>query len=341
MCPTGVGRAAGRVALGTPPAAGLAATGTMVARDACVVAVATLVAFVLAGHIDVAERYLDWAAGHEHWQADEVPFTLLCLCGGVLWFAWRRACEARELRCRVQALSRHLLAVQEEERRHLARELHDELGQHCAAIRFEAQCLQRALAAGRAPAGAASPGDDVSARAGEPCSAGRLDASVAAIGSSATALHAELRRLLTRLRPAALDTLGLEAALDDLVANWQRTYGVAVERRIGALGTLPDGLAIGVFRVVQEALTNVARHAQAHCVVLQVVRDRESVAVDIRDDGRGFPAGGAPGGFGLTGMAERVAGLGGLLEIGEAAAGGVHIAVRIPVDGEAPGGECP
>lgn len=307
-------------------APGTAARGVSAAvRDTGVVALVTVLAFLLAGYVDIAEQYLDWAAAHERWQADEVPFTLLCLCGGVLWFAWRRAREARALRCRVQSLTRHLLVVQEEERRRLARELHDELGQHCAAIRFEARCLRQGLAAV----------DRALAR--------QLEASADAIGNSAAALHADLRRLLTRLRPVALDTLGLESALEDLIANWQRTYSIVVERRIGDLGALPDGVAIAIFRVVQEALTNIARHAQARRVAVQAVVEHDVIAVDIRDDGRGFPPDGPPGGygFGLTGMEERVAGFGGVLTLFGTAGGGVHVAVRIPVAGEVSGGGRP
>lgn len=317
---------------------GMPAGRVQAARDAALVLVVPVLAFMAASHIEVAERYLDWSAGHEHWQADEVPFTLLALCAGLLWFAWRRAREARALRRRVQALTRHLLAVQEEERRHLARELHDEMGQRCAAIRFEAQCLLQGVATLSGAADHASATRETAAgvpRAQLAAVGDRLTVSARAIGESAAALDGELRRLLARLRPAALDALGLEAALGNLLDGWQRTYRVPVERRIGTLGALPDPVAIGIFRVVQEALTNVARHAQARCVRVRVMREGEAVSLEIEDDGCGFPAGGPPGGYGcgLTGVSERVAGLGGRLAITGEPGAGVRIAACLPVRG--------
>lgn len=312
-------------------------------RDAGFVALATVLVFALAGHLEMAERYLEWASGHEHWQADEVPFTLLALCAGLAWFAWRRSREAMAMRGRVQALTRHLLAVQEEERRRLARDLHDEMGQRCAAIRFEAQCVLQGLAAleGGTDAGG-DPAGRLRGRSGDlPTVLGGLAASARAIGDSAAALHRELRRVLTCLRPAALDSLGLEAALGDLVGDWQRTYRIPVACRIGPLGSLPDGLAIGAFRLVQEALTNTARHACAHAVTLHVSRDGEALTIVVADDGQGFSAGRPAdrGGYGLAGMRERVAGLGGALSITGAPGAGVRIAARIPVGPIVEGGE--
>jgi two-component system sensor histidine kinase UhpB len=283
---------------------------TAVGRDLATVLGVAALAYGLAGRIELGELFADWALGHEHWQADELPFTLIVLCGGLVWFGWRRERErAREQR-RNQALARRLMQVQESERRHLARELHDEFGQHCAAMRFEAQCLQRLAAgegAGLAPAAL----------------------SAQAIAGSAEALQQGLRRLLRQLRPAALDTLGLDAALDELVRDWQAAHRIAVVREGRGAGPVGDRVGIAVFRIVQEALTNVARHARAAQVTFAVERGGNELRLEITDDGVGL--GRAAPGCGLTGMQERAVDLGGEFAVEAPPGGGTRVSVRLPL----------
>lgn len=282
-------------------------------RDLAIVAAVALAAFALASRHEIGEAFGTWAADNEHWQADELPFSLIALCAALVWFAWRRWCEVRALQQRNQALARHLLQAQENERRLLARDLHDELGQHCAAIRVEAECLLGGLR---------RPVPDLAA----------VSAGAAAVAGNAEALQREVRRMLRRLRPPALETLGLAAATGSLVDEWRRRHGIAASLSCDSLGVLPDEVATAAYRVVQEALTNVARHAQASAVRVSLRRAGDRLHIEVADDGVGFAgaAGSAAtsgGGFGLVGMAERIADFGGLLKLD----GGRGVSVRAEI----------
>lgn len=279
-------------------------------RDLLTVLALTASAYLLTGRFEFGERFATWALAQEHWQADELPFTLIALCAGLAWYGWRRErARARAQSCN-RKLARHLMQVQEAERRRLARELHDELGQHCAAMRFEAQCLQRLAHRD----GAALAPVAVSAQA---------------IGSSAEALQQGMRRLLRQLRPAALDALGLDAALDELVRDWKTAYHIDVVRRGRGAGPVGDAVGIAVFRVVQEALANVARHARASCVMMEIERRDDVLHVEITDDGVG--RGRAAPGFGLTGMAERAVDLGGVIVVDTPQGGGTRVGLTLPL----------
>ena len=284
-------------------------------RDLLVVLALTTVSYLLAGQVEFGELFADWALGHEHWQADELPFTLIVLCAGLVWYGSRRERERARMQQRNQMLARHLMQVQELERRRLARELHDEFGQHCAAMRFEAQCLQRLAAVPQSGLASAA-------------------VSAEAIAGSAEALQSGLRRLLRQLRPAALDSLGLDAAIDDLVRDWQSAHRVEVRRSGDGAGPVGDAVGIAVFRIVQEALTNVARHAGARSVEVYVGRDDGAgggLRVEVADDGVGLRN--AVPGFGLAGMQERAIDLGGRIEIAARTGGGTRVVLHLPTAG--------
>jgi two-component system sensor histidine kinase UhpB len=297
---------------GTPADQSAHATPSAGRRDLFAVLVVTGLSYLVAARIELGELFADWALGNEHWQADELPFTLIVLCTGLVWYGSRRERERARMQRRNRELARHLMQVQEIERRRLARELHDEFGQHCAAMRFEAQCLQRlaAVESGRLAEAAVS---------------------AQAIAGSAEALQQGLRRLLRQLRPAALDTLGLDAALDDLVRVWQATHRIAVRRAGSGAGPVGDAAGIAVYRIVQEALTNVARHARAQQVVVCVARIDGGLRVAVEDDGRGLE--GAAPGFGLTGMQERAIDLGGRVEVAARPGGGTCVVLHLPLAG--------
>ena len=294
----------GAVVTLTPPSIGR--------RDLLTVVVATATAYGLAASIELGEWFADWSLGHEYWQADELPFTLIVLCAGLLWYGWRRDRERAGVQRRNQELARHLMQVQEVERRRLARELHDEFGQHCAAIRIETECLQQGLQSGKSTI------DDAVA-------------SARVIAGSAEALQQGVRRLLRQLRPAALDTLGLDAALAELLRHWRLSHHLLVERRGHGAGVVDEVTAITVFRIVQEALTNVARHARASRVSLTVDRQGESLLVEVADNGAGFGA--AVAGFGMTGMSERASDLGGELRFLGGVDGGAVVRLSLPLSG--------
>ncbi|CAN5125731.1 hypothetical protein BH11PSE9_BH11PSE9_25070 [soil metagenome] len=278
------------------------------------------------------------------WQADEMPLSLTVLACGLAWYALRRRREIQaQLQLREQAeariadllahkreLAQQLISLQESERLALARELHDELGQSCTAIRVETAYLSnlcRASVASAASASAsASPGDDSADRAAMLASAARAD-------EAALGLYRLVRDMLSRLRPAHLDSLGLAAALQELCESWETRTAVRCSLQVeGDVEALGDTLDITIYRVVQEALTNVARHAQARSVRVTLTRESAaSLSLRVQDDGRGMDTARATHGLGLIGAVERAAAVGGELEVVSAPGQGVAILLRVPV----------
>jgi signal transduction histidine kinase len=220
----------------------------------------------------------------------------------------------REVTAERIALTKRLFEVQEEERRALARDLHDEFGQALTAATAFAASIE---------AGAGERQD--------------LAQDARAISRLARGMRATLRQALARLRAQELEELGLEASLARLVAGWNAQAGRGAAFRLdvsGDLAGLPGGVAIGVYRVAQECLTNAARHGRPREVRLSVARVAEGgggVALSVEDDGGGDASRmlAAPGG-GVLGMRERVAALGGSLTIAEAPSG-VRVAAYIPL----------
>ena len=303
-------------------------------RDLWVVAAATLASYLVATSLELHEVLSTGFQRFERWQADEILLVLLVCTGGLGWYAGRRRrdsqaelalrelAEARvgDLLARNRQLAQRLIALQENERRTLARELHDEFGQSCAALRAETAYLRHC---------AAAHGETLLA------SAQRADA-------AAQSLYLLVRDLLRRLRPADLDTLGLGGAVQALCESWQARTGIVCtftdEAGLDALG---DPLDITVYRVAQEALTNVARHACARWATVKLsLADNGDICLTVEDDGRGLPAGGVPtgadAGFGLLGASERAAAVGGRLRIDGPPGAGVRLALRMPSHGGAP-----
>jgi signal transduction histidine kinase len=194
----------------------------------------------------------------------------------------------RDAERRAQALSTRLLRVQEDERRALAQELHDQIGQLLTGLRFQIEA----------------------ARKGAP-----LDEALTLTDD----LLQSVRALTLTLRPRLLDDLGLAPALDWQTKIFARQTGIAVELELSLPATrLPPELEITAFRVVQEALTNVARHSGANAAVVTVTASDTELHVEIADRGRGFDASAALArndSLGLAGVAERVRLTGGRLEI--------------------------
>jgi signal transduction histidine kinase len=147
-----------------------------------------------------------------------------------------------------------------------------------------------------------------------------------------------LQSLITELRPAALDELGLAPALEGLVERMTTITGMAIEARIeleqgsARTGERPQlELATAVYRLVQEALTNAAKHADADHAWVNVAEEGDTITLCVRDDGEGFDPGHADSGFGLVGMRERVALVGGRLTIDSAPGQGTTIRAQLPV----------
>ncbi len=274
--------------------------------------------------LDLNESLVEALAHFERWELDELPLTGMVFAFGLAWYAMRRRREtesalglralaearASELLAHNRELAQQLLAVQESERLALARELHDELGQRCSAILIETACLRRC-----AP-------DDRAALLG---AAARAD-------MAAQGLYQLVGGMLRRLRPANLDALGLVAALQELCEAWEERTGIACVFHFDALDeALPERINIAVYRVAQEALTNVTKHAQASRVRLTLARDAAGdVSLAIVDDGRGMDPASATRGLGLLGAGERAAALGGELRLESAPGAGVRLLLRIP-----------
>ena len=218
----------------------------------------------------------------------------------------------RESAARLHLLSRRLLKVQEEERRHLARELHDEFGQLLATITLQLHAAK--TVAGEAARSGLEDCVSILQRAGD-----------------------QVRSLALELRPVMLDMAGLEAALRWLASQHEQRTGIATEV-IGHLNEVPGEIAIAAFRVVQEALTNALRHADARHIWIEVNETDANLNLTIRDDGSGFDVtqvlDRTPefGHLGLLGMRERIEILGGTLEIDSGVGRGTSIRISLPLN---------
>jgi signal transduction histidine kinase len=222
------------------------------------------------------------------------------------------AVRAVRLTADLQRSRERLVAAREEERRRLRRDLHDGLGAQLAGLNVQAGTLRRLIP--RDPAAA--------------------DELVVELRDELRAAIADIRRLVYDLRPPALDDLGLVEALRRLAERYG-SEGEQLRVMVEAsedLPNLPAAVEVAVYRIAQEALTNVARHARARtCVVRLVVN--EDVALDIVDDGVGIPAERGAG-VGLSSMRERAAELGGSCIVESAPEGGTRVLVRLPLPKE-------
>lgn len=223
------------------------------------------------------------------------------------------------------ALTLRLIAVQDEERRHLARELHDEFGQCLAAI----------------SAVAASAGQT----AGRECPT--LEPECQSIARTAARMMDALRSTLLRLRPPDVDELGLAASLEGLVAGWNSRGGgtrFSIELS-GGFDALSRDFAANLYRIAQEAITNAAKHAQASRVILRLrmqepagADQRAQIELAVDDDGKAPAELTVKSGMGLLGMRERIATLGGRLSIETSRPSGLVLRAQIPVP---PAATCP
>jgi signal transduction histidine kinase len=221
-----------------------------------------------------------------------------------------RAAVAIDLSRRVakDALER-VVAAQELERRRLARELHDETGQALTSILLALSGIED------------SP------------DAASLHAAVGEVRELVRATLQDVRRLAVELRPSALDDFGLVPALERLLDGFAEQTGVAVEFEPALPGVrLPPEVETALYRIVQEALTNVVKHAEAGRVSVVLTRKPDSVSVVVEDDGVGFePERAREGGLGLLGMRERVALLGGRLTIESRPGAGTTFVAEVPL----------
>ncbi len=222
--------------------------------------------------------------------------------------------KARRSRAELRALAARLLLVREEERTRIAREIHDELGQALTGLKLDLAWLQPRV-------------DD----------RGELSEWVQSIVQRVDSTLDSVRRIATDLRPSILDHLGLVAAIEWQAQEFERRTGVTTSVRANSPEVALDEVrATAVFRMLQETLTNVARHAGATRVDIELTVGALDLALDVRDDGRGITPAEIAGGrsLGLVGLRERAIACGGLLSIRGTPGRGTHVAVRVPLPGQ-------
>ena len=218
-----------------------------------------------------------------------------------------------ESEAQLRRLAARLQMAREEERKVLARELHDELGQTLTAIKLELARLIPLFKEERLSVG--------------------VDRLQSLVGLAEIGI-ASVKRITTDLRPATLDHLGLPAAVRWEAITFRARTGLRCRVATGPEKTsLSAEQEIGVFRILQEALTNVVRHARASAVDVRLTETRGLFELRVRDNGRGITQAEAraPSAIGLLGMRERAALIGGALEIGGRRGRGTNVTVRIPL----------
>jgi signal transduction histidine kinase len=217
--------------------------------------------------------------------------------------------DVTEARQELKDLSAKLVATQESERKSISRDLHDAVGQSMSAVQFELHDLALALRP-----------DDA-----------QLRESVDRVRALVESSLAVIRNMALLLRPSMLDDLGLAAALGWLAREIARPTGLRIQVRADDLPPdLPDEHKTCVFRIAQEALNNVAKHANANAVEITVRASDSWLAITVQDDGRGFQHGRAHG-LGLTGMHERAESLGGSVNVTSGPGKGTLIEVALPL----------
>jgi len=232
-----------------------------------------------------------------------------------------RTQELEQKNAELRKLSARLLQIQDEERRRIARELHDSVGQLLAAISMNISNISREKS--------------------------KLSTSAAAAVSENMTLveqvSNEIRTLSHLLHPPLLDEIGLRSALKWYIDGFSERSKIKVTAEIPSdLGRLPRDVELSLFRIVQECLTNIHRHSESPTALVRLVRTRKGVSLEVKDEGRGFSANGEPtisgsdtSGVGLRGMRERVTQLGGQLEITSSRRGTLVLA-KLPLAESAP-----
>ncbi len=217
--------------------------------------------------------------------------------------------QLRASRAALRSLATRQQEIREDERTRIAREIHDSLGQALTALKMQLVAAQDA------------------AKEVPPLSA-RLAETAAMVDD----LVKGVRRIATELRPPILDQLGLPAAVEWLAQDFSRRTGLRCKTAISPTeGAISSELATSLFRIVQEALTNVLRHAGATRVDIELGVKSDCVMLEINDDGSGITeAGMGPGSLGILGMRERAAALGGVLEVAPRSNGGTRVAAWFP-----------
>ncbi len=215
----------------------------------------------------------------------------------------------------IQKLAKRVVFAQEEERQRLSRELHDEAGQALTALKLSLELIQAEL----------------------PLDTPMLRQNLAEAIALTEATKEQIRLLAMGLRPPALDTVGLNLTLEAFCREFSRRTQLSIRYEGTEVGGLSDAMNICLYRVLQEALTNVVKHAQANQVEVKLAREGQTVRLIITDNGRGFDQNAAkslleqPAGIGLLGMKERLELLGGWLDAASQPGQGLRLVANLPV----------
>jgi len=213
-------------------------------------------------------------------------------------------------RQQLQALAERLQQAREEERKMVARDLHDDIGQILTAIKFDMTWVVRHL----------PPSDDDVRK--------RLSGSIELINDGVKSV----RKICSGLRPGILDDLGLAAAIEWQANEFTSRTGIPCHVSLPPAALMLDGdRATAIFRIFQECLTNVTRHAEAQAVHTSLYREDEDLMLVVEDDGKGFRESEAGSSLGVLGMKERAAAWGGSVQVSSSPGKGTKVAVRVPV----------
>jgi signal transduction histidine kinase len=250
-----------------------------VIRDVQKVLVVVFVFTVLSLQLQWSESLSQWIRQYEWLDLDELLLSLGFFFLALLWFIFRRWQDIRsqnqcnedlqqqkdQLSAQNRNLSMKIMTAQEDERRELARELHDEVAQVCTAIRYDAALIKR---------------DSDFELTHLACDR---------IEKSATSMHEMTRSMLKRLRPEHLDSLGFEEAVIGLCKRWQEQTSIICDCSVDLISPhLDDYAKTSLYRVIQEALTNIAKHANATRAYVTINLCDDTIHLQVRDNGRGI-----------------------------------------------------
>ena len=300
-------------------------------RDIVLIVVIAVVAAFVCVKLNVSEALLSWTRPRERLQLDEVPAVLLVIAISLVWFSSRRYFDAnRQLRLRRtvevrlaealaenQRLAQQYVDMQEYERKALARDLHDELGQYLNAIKLDAVSIREATI-----------GHSV------------VHAAARAMIANIDRVYGVVTGLIRQLRPVGFDDLDVSAALEHCVNEWRsRLPLTSIEMSItGDFEILDETRGLVLYRLVQEALTNIARHAHATRVQIRIAAGRvadskECIEIYVADNGAGADMSTPRTGLGLVGMRERVSALGGSITLASERGAGFTVTACLPMAG--------
>ena len=308
-------------------------------RDTALIIGITVASIICSARFNLNERLYEITRHWERFQIDELPIGMLVLLICLMWLSWRRYQHARrELKARrivearlteVLAENRELaqenLRIQETERKHLARELHDEFGQYLNAIKLDAVSICDGR--GRDPA--------LSTQAAE------------SIVRTVDHVHGAVTDMIARLRPVGLDELGLIAAVEYCVDYWrERLPGTRFVLSVrGDFEDLSEPLSLTMYRLIQEGLTNIYKHADARQAAIALERiktgpeDAGQLHLTVADNGRGMQSSARTSRFGLSGMRERVEMAGGTFVLASTPGQGLRFEAHLPAHGSLHGEE--